>query len=714
MRRIIKMLKPFTTQLVWSLIFMLLSTVLQMVVPLVSKSLVQEILLIQPAKEPVTDVFAAMPYGVYKFGVLIILTSVISLILALANNYFSTVVSTEYSKALRGMMFRKVSGMSQSDIDRIGVSSLITRTTNDISNVHDVVLTTLRNALSVPILLVGGIVMVLVTAPNLAATILLIIPIFLLILVVFFKFIVPLFNKMQKKLDEINQILREKISGIRVIRAFNKTEQTDAKFRSTNFVLTSYSLKANRVMSLMYPVVVVIVYGIVVLLLYRVVAGVNSLDPADKLQAEQIMQTIPNLSAFLMYFMLVLTAIAQIVSIVGAYPRAAISARRINTVLDSVTDIVEPDEPTPIIDSDASVEFRDVSFVYKEKIVEKTRGGRAERRLAKLMGIEDPEDEKKSAKKQKKVEKLEKKAAAEAIREQKRQEKAEKKEPVPVKEEKKESSGLSDAMGAAPGNNFSGGGSAPAVLEPTYAVKKDVTDDVTKESRAALDKISFRCRSGETTAIIGGTGCGKSTVISLIPRLYDCTEGEVLIDGVNIKELSFNDLQKRIAYIPQKAFLFSGTIRENIKFGKEDATDEEIWRALEIAQAKSFVSQLPDGLDSRVSQAGANFSGGQRQRLAIARAVVKKAEIYIFDDSFSALDLATDARLRASIKTELSGANIIIVAQRIGTVMDADRIIVMDKGRIVDSGRHDELKERCELYSEIVSSQLHGDEEAIA
>ncbi|MCR5041548.1 MAG: ABC transporter ATP-binding protein/permease [Clostridia bacterium] len=715
MKKILSLLRPFRRELVLSLIFMLSSTVLSMITPIMSKNLVTEITQnITPDPTYTGPVAEALPHDFYVYSAVIVAAALVSCVFGLCNTYFSTVVSTNYSKALRSMMFRKVSSLGQSDIDRIGVASLITRTTSDVSNIHEVVLTTLRNVLSVPVLLIGGLVMVFVTAPNLAGTILAIIPVFLIILLVFFKFISPMFLRIQKQLDRLNRILREKISGIRVIRAFRKTEDTDRDFNKTNLILTGYALKAARILSLLMPFLVVIIYGIVILLLYRVLKGINALDPAIAAEQTKIAETIGSLTAFLSYFMMVMMAIAQVIAIVGSFPRAQVSARRINTVLEAKSDVVESENPVTPTVCDGSVEFRNVVFRYKEAIKDdRSKDNKAIAKLSKFMGIDDsdrPENDANLTDKERKKlirerKQQERRLKAEAREEKKRAE-AEKNEPAVSG--RSADGPVSGKTGSFAGGMSLPGGSAPpkGVAEPVYTPGSDADDEITTESRAALNSVSFSCRHGETTALIGGTGCGKSTVISLIPRLYDATEGEVLIDGVNVRDIAFDELQKKIAYIPQKAFLFSGTIRDNIRFGKEDASDAEIWRALEIAQAKSFVAALPDGLDSLVSQGGTNFSGGQRQRLAIARAVVKQAEIYIFDDSFSALDLATDARLRASIKAYLSESNIILVAQRIGTIMDADRIIVMDKGSIIACGRHEELLDTCELYRSIAISQL--------
>ncbi|MBR5234516.1 MAG: ABC transporter ATP-binding protein [Clostridia bacterium] len=369
----------------------------------------------------------------------------------------------------------------------------------------------------------------------------------------------------------------------------------------------------------------------------------------------QIIETIPNMYMFITYFTLIIGAIISIVGIVVSIPRASVSAKRINEILETVPEIAEPETPViPDGTADGCVEFRNVSFKYKPAPEEKKKN-----LLSRLL--------EKSKEKEKK--KKEKKEA-----EQKKEENT-----VPLPEN-----------------------TAPETEEEKKVIDRD-----------AIHNINFSSRPGEVTAIIGVTGCGKSTLVNLIPRLYDVTEGEILVNGVDVRNLSLESLHSSIAYVPQQSFLFSGTIRDNIKFGNPDATDDEIWRAIEIAQAKTFVSSMTDGLDSFVSQAGKNYSGGQKQRLAIARAIAKNASVYIFDDSFSALDLATDARLRASLRENLPDANIIIVAQRVGTVINADRIIVMDEGEAVGIGTHEELMKNCDVYRSIVASQLSEEEAAV-
>lgn len=614
MFRILKMIKPHRKTLLLSILFSTLYTIMQVLLPFYTRRIYSEGIVVYNMDK------------IVEIGGGMLLLTLLSIALSFSNTYFSTRTSVEYSRTLRNAMFDKVSHLCQSDIDKIGVSSLITRTTNDVKQVHDVILNILKSLLPVPIMLIGGLVMAFTLSKDLASASMSFLPVMVIFAVALLIIIIPMYSKMQKKLDELNQLMREKIGGIRVIRAFNKTQQEDARFEKTNYELTGLALRASRIMSSMLPFITVALYGLLCVLMYIAVRNADALDPVT--QETELLNTIPNLQMFLSFFSMIFSSIASVVGIVVSIPRASISAKRINEVYDSVTDVPESENPvSPKEELRGVVEFRNVSFRYKPVPKEKSK--------------------KKKNKPSKKTE-------------------TEEQKPLELDENK----------------------------------KKKNTD------RDAVHNISFTCRPGEMTAIIGITGSGKSTLVNLIPRLYDATQGEVLIGGVNVRDISTKELNSRIALIPQQAFLFSGTVADNIRFGKEDASDTEIWKALEIAQAKSFIAAMPEGIESFVSQAGKNFSGGQKQRLSIARAIVKNADICIFDDSFSALDLATDARLRAALRENMQDTNIIIVTQRVGTVLNADRIIVMDNGEAVGIGTHEELLQSCDIYKEIVASQL--------
>ena len=598
MKKVLSLLGPYKWLLTLSIILGTGYTVLQLLLPYYTKNIMQAIL--------DSDI-----QGILHMGLIMLAFTLAGVVTSILNTYFSTKTSVGYSIALRIYIFNKVSHLSQSSIDKIGVSSLVTRTTNDVRQIHDIVLNTLKSLLPIPIMLVGGIVMAYQTSKDVLMISLSVIPMLLVLAVAMIIIIMPIYSKVQKLLDKVNQIMREKISGIRVVRAFNRTQYEDDRFNETNKKLTGLSLRAARLMAGLMPFATLFMYGLIVVIMKKVLEGVNSADAT----AEEIAATIPSLSAFIAYFSLILSSLLSVVSIVVSIPRASVSGKRIKAIMEAVSDIEEPAAPvTPKAEDMGKIEFRGVGFRYPKK---------------------EPEKKKRRFGKKKQDEK-------------------------PAKE-------------------------APEFM---------------------LQDISFACEPGQMTAIIGITGSGKSTLLNLIPRLYDAAEGEVLVNGVNVKEQSTEALCESIAMVPQQAFLFSGTVAENIRFGNPDATDADVWRALEIAQAKNFVASMPEQEQSMVSQAGKNFSGGQKQRLAIARAVAKGAKIILFDDSFSALDLATDARLRASLKENLTDTNMIIVAQRVGTVLNADQIIVLDNGRIVGKGTHKELLKTCELYREIVVTQL--------
>lgn len=608
MKKVLSLLKPHRFTLIMSIIFASVNTVMQLLLPSYTKNIQQCILNYDMD-------------GIWRIGFMMLGFTLIGVITSIANTYFSTKTSVGYSITLRNYIFDKVSHLSQSDIDKIGVASLVTRTTNDVRQVHDIVLQTLKSLVPIPIMLIGGLTMAFKTNPQVAKVALWVIPLLLVIAGVLLAIIIPMYSKVQKLVDKLNQIMREKISGIRVIRAFNKTRYEDERFAGTNKELTGLALRAGRIMAGLMPILTVLLYGLICIVIYVSVVHVNELDPTIAAEREEIMATIPNLNAFIMYFTLIITSVISVIGIIVSVPRASISGKRIKAIMDAVPDVKAPENPvTPDESHRGEVEFVNVSYKYK---------------------------------------------------------------PVPKDEKIKKRLG-------------------------TRFVKAEPPKPV-HDADFSLSDISFLSRPGEITAVIGVTGSGKSTMLNLIPRLYDVTEGEVKVAGVNVKDLSAEELESRIAVIPQQAFLFSGTIADNIRFGREDATDAEIWRALEIAQAKSFVAAMPDGINSFVSQAGKNYSGGQKQRLAIARAIVKGAEIILFDDSFSALDLATDARLRAALKENLTDTNIIIVAQRVGTVINADRIIVLENGKVVGQGTHSELVESCPTYREIVVTQLSED-----
>lgn len=532
---------------------------------------------------------------IYRIGVWMLIVSVIVMVSAVALSYCSSMASVGFGMEARRQVFRKTESFSLSDVDKIGTSSLITRTTNDIRQVQDLILMGIRVIISAPFMMIGGAVMAFMMNKLLSTVIFIIIPIICVIAWLASRFVMPLFDRQQKKIDKLNSIVREKISGIRVIRAFNRSRYEDERFEQSNVELADIAKKINRLFAVLIPMLMIILYLMVVLLVFLGAKQVEWLDLST--QASEIAQTVGNLQAFVLYIIMIVGAVSMAAGLLVMLPRAKVSAGRIMEVMEMKNEITPPENPQRPDDGiKGVVTFQNVSFRY-------------------------------------------------------------------------------------PGE------------------KKDI-----------LHNISFTTRPGQVTAIIGSTGSGKSSVINLIPRFYDVSGGSILVDGVDIRQMDLQDLHSRIGFIPQQAFLFSGTIADNLRYGKEDATEDEMWQALDIACAREFVQERSRGLEELVSQNANNLSGGQKQRLAIARALIKQAEIYIFDDSFSALDFKTDATVRANIRREFSDCAMIIVAQRVGTILNADRILVLDGGEVVGDGTHAQLMKTCDTYREIALSQLSKEE----
>ncbi|MDQ1250325.1 MAG: ATP-binding cassette, subfamily multidrug efflux pump, partial [Actinomycetota bacterium] len=526
---------------------------------------------------------------IVRIGLVMLAVTLVLGIISIITVYFSARTAMAFGRDVRGALFSRVEAFSLRELDHFGTPSLITRNTNDVQQVQMLVFMGMTMLVVAPLTAIGGVIMALRTNVPLSALLLIIVPVMALVIGLLMARAVPLFKSMQLKIDRINEVLREALSGVRVIRAFVRTRHEEERFAEANADLTDTTLKVTRLFALMMPALMLIMNASSVAVIWF---GARLVDSGS--------MQIGDLTAFLQYITLILFSVMMAVMMFVMIPRAAASAERIDAVLHTIPDIVEAPNPTslPTVGPRGVIEFDGVSFCYP--------------------GAEDP----------------------------------------------------------------------------------------------VLTDLTFTLRPGQTTAIVGGTGSGKTTLLNLIPRLYDTTAGAVRFDGVDVRELAQSDLWAQLALVPQKAFLFSGTVASNVRFGRPDATDTEVWHALDIAQAGDFVRTMADGLDSEVDQGGANVSGGQRQRLAIARALVRRAPVYLFDDSFSALDYATDARLRIALKREVRDATVVIVAQRVSTILHADQIIVLDDGRAVGIGTHHELLATCETYREIVESQLNEEEAA--
>ena len=500
---------------------------------------------------------------------------------SIAAVYFGARAAMAFGRDLRSAIFHKVGTFSGREVAQIGAPSLITRNTNDVQQVQMLVLMTCTLMIAAPIMCVGGIIMALRQDVGLSWLMLVCIPVLVVSIGLIVTRMVPQFRLMQARIDVVNRVLREQLSGIRVVRAFVREQDEAQRFGDANAALTLTALRVGRLMVLIFPTVMLVLNASSVAVLWF---GAGRVDSGQ--------MQIGALTAFLMYLMLILTSVMMATFMAIMIPRAAVCADRIGEVLTTESSVVPPQNPVREVRSRADLELRDVEFRYP-------------------------------------------------------------------------------------------GAAAPV-----------------------LSNISFRAEAGKTTAIIGSTGAGKTTLVSLVARLFDATSGTVLIDGVGVRELDPEMLWSRIGLVPQKPYLFTGTVASNLRYGNPEATDEELWEALEVAQARDFVEAMPGGLEAPIAQGGTNVSCGQRQRLSIARALVRRPEIFLFDDSFSALDLATDAKLRAALRPHTAKAAVLIVSQRVSTITDADQIIVLDDGAIVGLGRHNDLLKTCPTYVEIVESQL--------
>lgn len=575
MKTFLKFMKPYTKWVVLTVLFIAAQSFSDLFLPDLNAKIIDR------------GVIPGDMGQIFLYGAIMLVVAILVGLCTLGTTYFSTKASLAYGRDMRLALFTKVQSFSQADLDKFGTPSLITRTTNDVNQIQQMMQMLLRTIITTPILLIGGIIMCLKQDVKLSGILLVVVP--LLAILVYFTTTRshPWFKKQQKQVDLLNQILREKLSGIRVIRAFVRTEYEEERYDDANEEMRRIAIHAHRLMTVMMPAVTLIMNFATLAVYYL---GAIRIDSGSF--------EIGALTAFVTYLMQILMSVMASSMMMNMIPRAMTSIGRINEVLNYEPTVQDALEESGELGKFQSLEFRDVSFSYPEA-----------------------------------------------------------------------------------GN-------------------------------PVLEHISFTTYPGETTAIIGSTGSGKSTMVNLIPRIYDVTEGQILINGKDIREVSQEELRSHLGVVPQKALLFDGTVKSNLQYGKEDATEEEMWKALEVAQGKDFVSKMKEGLDSTISQGGSNVSGGQRQRLAIARAIIRKPDVYIFDDSFSALDFKTDAKLRQALSQETKGAAVLIVAQRVTTVLGADRIIVLDEGKVVGMGKHKELMETCEVYKEIVLSQLSAEEVA--
>jgi ATP-binding cassette, subfamily B, multidrug efflux pump len=527
--------------------------------------------------------------AILRTGGLMLLTSIVATACAVAGSYFSSKVATGFGRILRHAIFARVESFSIHQFDHFGSASLVTRTTNDTTQVQQMLIMMLTMVITAPMMAIGGVILALSQDTQLAWVLVAVMPVMALVFAAIMRSAVPLSQAMQTKIDRLNLVLGEGLSGVRVIRAFDRAAHQRARFDRANLDLTNTAIAVNRLIAFLMPALILMLNITSIAIIW---VGSHRID-AGTMQVGAMI-------ASLQYAMQILFAVFMVTAMFVMLPRASAAAGRINEVLDVKPEVVDPVSPASPerATKRGRVQFDNVSFQYP--------------------GAEEP----------------------------------------------------------------------------------------------ALTGVSFTAHPGEVTAIIGGTGSGKSTLAGLIPRFYDVNEGRVLVDGVDVRAMTQADLRARIGFVPQKAVLFSGTVAENIRYGREDASDEEVHHAATVAQAIEFIDALPENLAARIAQGGLNLSGGQKQRLAIARAIVRRPDVYVFDDSFSALDYATDAKLRAALKEETVNATVFIVAQRISSVINADRIIVLDNGRVAGVGTHAELLDDSDIYREIVESQVSLEEVA--
>ena len=575
MLRLFRFLKPYRALIALVLLFAFLQSLANLYLPTLMADIVDK------------GIVTGDNNYILRVGGLMLLITLGGTLCAILGAYFAARVAVGFGRLVRRELFTHVEKFSLHEFDTISTASLITRTTNDTNQVQQVLVIMLTMMVTAPMMAIGGVIMALSQDATLAWILVVAIPFLVVAIFLLMNRAIPLFTTMQKKLDRLNLILDEGLTGTRVIRAFDRNAYEERRFDVANSDLTDTAITVNRIVALLWPLMMLVLNISTIAIVWFGSIRVGNGD-----------MQVGALIAFMQYAMQILFAMLMLSAMFIMLPRAAASATRINAVFALNPEIRDAGTVRHAGEVSGLVEFDDVTFSYP--------------------GAEEP----------------------------------------------------------------------------------------------ALSRISFRARPGQVTAIIGGTGAGKSTLTALIPRFYDVDSGRVLVDNVDVREMTQQELRAKIGLVPQTAVIFSGTVAENIRYGNEDASDEDIRHAADVAQASEFVQELDAGFDSVIAQGGTNLSGGQKQRLSIARALVRKPEIYVFDDSFSALDYATDAKLRAALRQETTNATVLIVAQRVSTIMDADQILVLDEGRMVDIGTHHELMERSEVYREIVLSQLSAEEVA--
>lgn len=573
MIRLFRFLKPYRYWVVAIVALMFLQSIAQLYLPTLMADIVD------------IGVMHGDTAYIVTMGLVMLVVAAVGTLCNVTAGFLSSKTAAGFGKIVRGSVFGHVERFSLQEFDKFGTASMITRTTNDITQVQQVLFMLMRMFLSAPLMIVGGIVMAVSKDAKLSLVLVAVIPLLTGVIVFVASKGIPLFRSMQTKLDRLNLVLRENLTGIRVIRAFNRTERERSRFEDANEDLTRTAIKVTRIMSVIFPIMLLLLNISLVAIMWF-----------GSIRIDLGFMQVGDLIAFTQYASQILFSLTMVSMMFMMIPRASASAVRINEVLNTSPSIIDPSAVQKSAPSKGSVEFRNVTFSYP--------------------GAEQP----------------------------------------------------------------------------------------------AVRDVSFTAESGEVTAIIGGTGSGKSTLVNLLLRFYDVEGGSIRIGGTDVRELSQESLRGMVGYVPQKASLFSGTVADNIRFGNEAATPEQIEHAAEVAQAAEFISELKEGYESHVSQGGTNFSGGQKQRLSIARALVRNPAIYVFDDSFSALDFKTDAKLRAGLQAETSDTTMLIVAQRVSTIMNADRIVVLDDGEVAGIGTHRELLDSCGVYREIVMSQLSEEE----